>query len=77
MEYLVFGAMTCIGQACCWFNIYRCCGCIDDGTRHVQIEKQVQPIIVVHSQPKTDSNNNSNNNPFINPNAPRYPPVCG
>jgi hypothetical protein len=76
MDYIFLGAMSCIGQACCWYNVFRCCGCIDEENRHVQIEKQAQPIIVVHSQPKTDTNQNSPN-PFLNPNAPKYPPVCG
>jgi hypothetical protein len=33
----------CIGQGCCWYNVFRCCGCIEEeGRAHVQIEKQAE-----------------------------------
>jgi len=63
MEYLFMGAMTCIGQACCWYNIYRCCGCIEDENRHVEIEKQIVVIREDVGKPKDSPN------PFINPDA--------
>ena len=59
----ILGEMiSCAVQACCWYNIFRCCGCIEDERQHVEIDKQV---IVIHSTgaPKESPN------PFINPKA--------
>ena len=56
-------SMNCIGQACCWYYIFNCCGCMDN-ERHVNIERQairlpqsIQPM--------------QSNNPFVNSNIPR------
>jgi hypothetical protein len=47
MQYIVLGVFQCVGSACCWYNVFRCCGCIDSG--HVEIEKQ-RPVLVVPPQ---------------------------
>lgn len=62
MEYLLFGAFNCVAQCCCWYNIFRCCGCIEEEGRHVEIDKQ--PQIVLSTTKPSD-------NPFINPNVPK------
>ena len=54
----------CIGQACCWYRVFQCCGCIDNGQQHVPIEQQATP-----PPPPTPSPN-----PFLNPGmAKEYP----
>ena len=63
MQYVVFGIFNCISQACCWYNVFRCCGCIEEENRHVEIDRQPQ---IVHLPPPKSSNN-----PFINPSAPK------
>ena len=68
MEYLFMGALSCIGQACCWYNIYRCCGCIEEGRQHVEIEKQ----IVVKEETKPQGNPKDSPNPFINPEVAKH-----
>ena len=67
MEYLLFGAFNCVAQCCCWYNIFRCCGCIEEENRHVQIDKQPQ---LVHLPPPKLTVKGSDN-PFINPNVPK------
>ena len=54
MEYTVFAACHCLGQACCWYNVFRWCGLID-ARRHVQIDKQ---IVIIHTPalPTVDPN---------------------
>jgi len=57
MEYIVFAAFSacsCIGQACCWYRVFSCLGCIDDGTAHVRIEKQI--VVMVPVAPTVDPN---------------------
>jgi hypothetical protein len=54
MEYIIFAACNCIGQACCWYRIFSCLGCIDDGTAHVRIEKQI--VVMVPVVPTVDPN---------------------
>ena len=56
MQYVVMGVFQCVGAACCWYNVFRCCGCIDSGS-HVEIDKQ-QPVLVVKP--------NHYPNPFLN-----------
>ena len=64
MQYLVVGLCQCISQGCCWYNVFRCCGCIEEEGRHVEIDKQQQPQVIVSTTKPSD-------NPFINPNAPK------
>jgi len=59
MQFLIVPLCDCVAAGCCWYTIFRCCGCIDDGTGHVEIEKQVIP---------------TNSNPFVLP-APPPPVV--
>jgi len=57
---LLFIATTCLGQACCWYRVFQCCGCMDNTRSHVQIEKQAAaPVAPVAPSP----------NPFLNPGA--------
>ena len=52
--------MGCIGQACCWYRVFQCCGCIEEHRAHVQIEKQAAaPVAPIAPSP----------NPFLNPGA--------
>ena len=67
MEYLIFGAFNCVAQCCCWYNVFRCCGCIEEENRHVQIDKQPQ---LVHLPPPKLTVKGSDN-PFTNPNVPK------
>jgi hypothetical protein len=62
MQYIIVGLFNCTAQACCWYNIFRCCGCIEEEGRHVEIDKQVvlpTPVI------------KGSDNPFVNPNVPK------
>lgn len=64
METILMIAMSCLGQACCWYRVFYWCGCIDDSRQHVQIEKQAAPPPPPTSSP----------NPFLNPGmAKEYP----
>jgi hypothetical protein len=58
METILIMALGCLGQACCWYRVFQCCGCIGERRAHVQIEKQavVQPVVPTQSP-----------NPFLNP----------
>jgi hypothetical protein len=67
MEYLIFGAFNCVAQCCCWYNVFRCCGCIEEENRHVQIEKQAHVI----NLPPPKLTVKGSDNPFINPNVPK------
>jgi len=40
MQALILPILGLIVEGCCWYNVFRCCGCIEDGTRHVEIDKQ-------------------------------------
>jgi len=65
MQYLIMGAFNCIAQGCCWYNVFRCCGCIEEENRHIEIEKQI-----VH-MPTPKPVVKGSDNPFINPNVPK------
>lgn len=57
MEFLsAFGglAMSCIAQACCWYTVFRQCGCIEAEREVIQTEA---PRVVVVKK---------NENPFLN-----------
>ena len=64
MQYLILGLFNCTAQACCWYNVFRCCGCIEEEGRHVEIDKQPQ---IVYPKPTVKGSDN----PFINPNVPK------
>lgn len=51
--------MSCLGQACCWYTVFKWCGCMES-EREV-IQTQAPPIVVYQAS----------NNPFLNPNAPK------
>jgi len=57
MEIILSAVCGCIGQACCWYNVFRCCGCIEEGRAHIQIEKQAEPT--------TTMGNSKDGNPFV------------
>jgi hypothetical protein len=40
-------AVNCIAQACCWYNIFTCCGCMEPDRRRVYVEEQQSPVITV------------------------------
>ena len=68
MQYVLMCLCDVVTAGCCWYNVFRCCGCIDDGRRHVNIDQQ---IIVVQTT------GNSKDNPFVpavNPPPPKYKP---
>jgi hypothetical protein len=67
MQFLVVGLCECIAQGCCWYNVFRCCGCIEEENRHVEIEKQTQIVHLPNPKPVLKGSDN----PFINPNAPK------
>jgi len=61
-------ACGCLGQACCWYRVFQCCGCIEDTSQsHVQIEKQATPPL--HAI--TEATNSPN--PFLSTGAPKGP----
>jgi hypothetical protein len=61
MEMILVSVCGLLSQACCWYNVFRCCGCIEEeGRHHIQIEKQADPPA-------------SPDNPFVPPPPP--PPV--
>lgn len=60
MQYVIGGIFTGIAQACCWYQVFRCCGCIED-------TRPQGPTVVV-TQAKTQ---NSGPNPFLSPEAMR------
>jgi hypothetical protein len=64
MEIILSAVCGCIGQGCCWYNVFRCCGCIDDGTGHVNLDRQV-----INTKP---TGNSKDDNPFV-PVAPPPP----
>ena len=65
MQYLIMGAFNCIAQGCCWYNVFRCCGCIEEENRHVEIDKQISHL------PTPKPAIKGSDNPFINPNVPK------
>ena len=77
MQFLIVPAIQCVTQACCWYTVFKCCGCIDNG--HVEIEKQTQTQTQPASNPSMRSPNpfqptgapklSNSPNPFLNPNA--------
>ena len=68
MQYIIMGAFHCIGQACCWYNVYKCCGCIEDRP-HVEIDKQQIQL----QQPQQSQPSPSNPNPFLGSGVPKGP----
>lgn len=56
IEYIVGPIMSCAAQACCWYSIFRWCGCIEREREVIYTEK---PVVV----------STNSNNPFINPGA--------
>jgi len=61
MAFLIAPLFTCVVQGCCWYSVFKCCGCIED-RNHVEIDKQkAEPVLVMRS---SNNNNNNNNNPF-------------
>jgi len=69
METVFLILCGCIGQGCCWYRVFQCCGCVDDERRHVEIDRQrqqQQPVTVLaaQGQPKPEPN------PFLNPTIP-------
>jgi len=61
MESLLLIACSCLGQGCCWYRVFQCCGCIDEAP-HVQIERQA------HTPKETPM---PSNNPFLATGAPK------
>lgn len=61
---ILFSIASCcigiLGQACCWWNCFRYCGCIDDKER--EVIRAESPRVVVGAV---------NNNPFTNPGVPK------
>jgi len=70
MQYVVMGLCHCIGQACCWYNIYKCCGCIESRP-HIQIERQ-QELHPQQPQPQQQQSSHSPN-PFLGSGVPKGP----
>jgi len=64
MQYLIVAVCQCATQGCCWYQVFRCCGCIEE-QRHVEIEKQMEPITVIAVKPS--------DNPFVNTGLPKEP----
>jgi len=58
MQYVIGGIFTGIAQACCWYQVFRCCGCIEDG------HPQSPTVVVATGQAKTQ---NTGPNPFLRP----------
>jgi hypothetical protein len=53
-------AMNCIAQACCWYSLFKMCGCMEERERET-IRTQAPPVIVYRQ----------NHNPFLNEKVPR------
>ena len=68
MQYVVMGFFHCVGQACCWYNIYKCCGCIESRP-HIQIERQQ----LQQQQPQHQQSQQHSPNPFLGPGVPKGP----
>jgi len=64
MQYLIMAVCQCTTQACCWYQVFRCCGCIEDRP-HAEIERQVEPTIIITPKPS--------DNPFINTGLAKEP----
>ena len=64
MQYVIGGIFTGVAQACCWYQVFRCCGCIED---------RKDPVIVIAAtgQAKGQNARNPNPNPFLSPEAMR------
>lgn len=63
MEFLfaVSGvALNCIAQACCWYSVFKMCGCVEE-REHETIRTQPPPLVIY----------TRNQNPFLNEKAPR------
>ena len=64
METIIMIACGCLGQACCWYRVFSCCGCIEDGNPHVQVERQQQPTTPTNPTP-TATPYTPSPNPFL------------
>jgi hypothetical protein len=62
MQYVIGGIFTGIAQACCWYQVFKCCGCIEDSRAQI-------PAVVVAATGQTKGNQNPNSgpNPFLRP----------
>ena len=60
METTTLLLINILGQACCWWHCFNCCGCIEVEREVIRTERQPTAINVTR-----------NNNPFVNPNVPR------
>jgi len=62
MQYVIGGIFTGCAQACCWYHVFRCCGCIEDRTSQ-------SPTIVVAAtgapKQKLGSGPGPGPNPFL------------
>jgi len=65
MQYIVMAVCQCTAQACCWYQVFRCCGCIESGPRHVEIEKQLEHTVIITPKPS--------DNPFVQTGRPKDP----
>ena len=36
MAFLVVPVFACVTQGCCWYSVFKCCGCIED-RKHVKV----------------------------------------
>lgn len=75
MAFLVVPVFACVTQGCCWYSVFKCCGCIED-RKHVEIEKQKAVLVVGPSNnnpfspaSQTLPSTSTSDNPFVNPGA--------
>lgn len=40
---LCWVGMNCMAQACCWYHVFRCCGCVPQKHQKLQEQKPRQP----------------------------------
>lgn len=58
MEFL-----CCIQSGCCWYTVFRCCGCVDENVAEKEVVKTQPPPIIIVTAPKP--------NPFIHSGLPK------
>jgi len=63
MEYVFLGITYFIGQACCWYHFYDCCGCINNPmSRHYDDREPERPLPPPAAKER---------NPFKDPTIPK------
>lgn len=62
--------MNCMAQACCWYHVFRCCGCVKKNN-HVQLKEGPKPLPPPPVPEKKVVSKPKPSNPFVTTGVPK------